>query len=227
MKRAEFNLTETITTDNSITFNIDTTNVDFNKTTAIKCTLNGQTKEVINNTVTFDGLNSNTEYQYLFTYDTKDKKDIETMVAGPVKSAKKTPTFGELTIEVKGNKLIFNPEISDPDEALDYYRIFINNTRNPYLGEPIEVKYDVTGLTQIEFDILISYNLNDGKGKIEKTEHVVHKLTNADEPTTPSDPVTPPTDDDKKKGCKKDLTALVVGIISLSTLGVVIKKREK
>ena len=35
------------------------------------------------------------------------------------------------------------------------------------------------------------------------------------------------TDDDKKKGCKKDLTALVVGMISLSTLGIVIKKREK
>ena len=66
MKRAEFNLSETITTDNSITFNIDTTNVDFNKITAIKCTLNGQTKEVINNTVTFDGLTSNTEYNYLY-----------------------------------------------------------------------------------------------------------------------------------------------------------------
>lgn len=226
MKRAEFNLTETITTDNSITFKIDTSNVDFNKTTTIKCTLNGQTKEVINNVVTFEGLTSNTEYQYLFTYDTSNKKDIETMVAGSVKSAKKIPTFGELTIEIKGNKLIFNPEIEDPDEALDYYRIFINNTRNPYLGEPIEIKYDTTGLTQIEFDILISYNLNDGKGKIQKTEHVVYKLTNADEPTTPNDPVTPPTDNDNKKGCKKDFTALVVGIISLSTLGVVIKKRE-
>ena len=227
MKRADFKLTETITTDKTITFNIDTTNVDFNKTTAIKCTLNGQTKEVVNGTVSFDNLNSNTEYEYLFTYDTKDKKDIETMVAGVINSAKQTPSFGNLTIEIKGNKIIFNPEISDPDEALDYYRIFFNDKRNPYLGEPIEITFDTTGLAQIEFDILISYNLNDGKGKIEKTEHVVHKLK-VDEPTDPSDPVTPPTTgDDKKKGCKKDLSLLVVGMISLSTLGVILKKREK
>ena len=224
MKRAEFNLTETITTDNSITFNIDTTNVDFNKTKAIKCTLNGVTKEVINNTVTFEGLNSNTEYQYLFTYDTANKKDIETMVAGPIKSAKKMPTFGDLNIEIKGNKIIFNPTIEDPDEALDYYRIFINNTRNPYLGEPIEVKYDTTGLSQIEFDILISYNLNDGKGKIEKTEHVVHKLKVDNQPT--DDPVTPPTDDEKK-GCKKDLSIFTLSTISLAGLLLVLKKREK
>ena len=223
MKRADFKLTETITTDKTITFNIDTTNVDFNKTTAIKCTLNGQTKEVVNGTVSFDNLNSNTEYEYLFTYDTKDKKDIETMVAGVINSAKQTPSFGNLTIEIKGNKIIFNPEISDPDEALDYYRILFNDKRNPYLGEPIEVTFDTTGLAQIEFDILISYNLNDGKGKIEKTEHVVHKLK-VDEPNTPE---VPTTGDDKKKGCKKDLSLLVVGMISLSTLGVILRKREK
>ena len=230
MKRADFNLTGTVTTDSTITFNIDTTNVDWSKTSAIKCTLNGETREVVDGKVSFDNLTSNTEFDYLFTYDTKDKKDIETMVAGVVKSAKKTPEFGELTIEVKGNKVIFNPEISDPDEALDYYRIFINNTRNPYLGEPIEVKYDTTGLKEIEFDILICYNLNDGKGKQDFTEHVVYKLE-VDEPSTDDPVVTPPVEDEEEKpeksGCKKDLTALVVGIISISTLGVVLKKREK
>ena len=145
---------------------------------------------------------------------------------GEINSAKKMPKFGDLGIEVKGNKLVFTPTIEDPDEALDYYRIFINNSRNPYLGEPIEVNYDVTGLAQIEFDILISYNLNDGKGKIETTEHVIHKLK-VDEPTTPTDPVTPPTDDDKKKGCKKDLSVFVVSTISLAGLAVLLKKREK
>ena len=227
MKEADFSIKEQNITDESIEFVLDTTGVDWNKTTAIKCNFDGQTKEVVDGKVKFENLTNNTTYKYSFIYDTKDQKGIETLLTGEINSAKKMPKFGDLNIEIFDNKIIFNPEISDPDEALDYYRIFINNTRNPYLGEPIEVKYDVTGLAQIEFDILISYNLNDGKGKIEKTEHVVHKLTNADEPTTPSDPVTPPTDDDKKKGCKKDLTALVVGIISLSTLGVVIKKREK
>ena len=125
--------------------------------------------------------------------------------------------------KVEGNKIIFNPSIEDPDEALDYYRILFNDKRNPYLGEPIEVTFDTTGLAQIEFDMLISYNLNDGKGKIETTEHVVHKLK-VDESTTPE---VPTTGDDKKKGCKKDLSLLVIGMISLSTLGVILKKREK
>jgi hypothetical protein len=116
-------------------------------------------------------------------------------------------SFGQLS----PNELRFN---------IYNYNFFVNNE---YKG----VRVSGYTLPGFRFTPTISYNLNDGKGKIEKTEHVVHKLTNADEPTTPSDPVTPPTDDDKKKGCKKDLTALVVGIISLSTLGVVIKKREK
>ena len=221
MKRADFNLTETSVTDTSISFTIDTSEVDFNKTTAIKCTLNGITKDVIDGKVTFDELTSNTQYDYVFTYDTKDKQNIETMVAGKITSGKKLPSFGQLTIETGTNKLIFTPEINDPDGALEYYRIFINEKRNPYLDEPIEVKYDLTNVTQIEFDILICYNLNDGKGKIEITEHKVYDLTTGkfigEEASS----------DSEKKGCKKELSALTIGLISLTTLVALIKKREE
>ena len=223
MKEADFSIKEKNITDKSIEFVLDTTDVDWNKTTAIKCKFDGQTKEVVDGKVKFENLTNNTTYKYEFMYDTKDNKNISTLLQGEINSAKKMPKFGDLEIEIKGNKIIFNPEISDPDEALDYYRILFNDKRNPYLGEPIEVTFDTTGLAQIEFDILISYNLNDGKGKIETTEHVVHKLK-VDEPTTPE---VPTTGDDKKKGCKKDLSLLVVGMISLSTLGVILKKREK
>ena len=221
MKRADFNLTETSVTDTSISFTIDTSEVDFNKTTVIKCTLNGITKDVIDGKVTFDELTSNTQYDYVFTYDTKDKQNIETMVAGKITSGKKLPSFGQLTIETGTNKLIFTPEINDPDGALEYYRIFINEKRNPYLDEPIEVKYDLTNVTQIEFDILICYNLNDGKGKIEITEHKVYDLTTGkfigEEASS----------DSEKKGCKKELSALTIGLISLTTLVALIKKREE
>ena len=247
MKEADFSIKEQNITDESIEFVLDTTGVDWSKTTAIKCKFNGQTKEVVDGKVKFDNLTNNSTYKYAFYYDTRTQKDIETLLAGEINSAKKTPTFGDLTIEVQGNKVIFNPTITDPDEALDYYRIFINNSRNPYLGEPIEVKYDTTGLKELEFDILICYNLNDGKGKQEFTEHVVHKLEvdepvppvedpvdpvppveKPDEPqnpTQPNEPSTPTTPE--KKGCKKDLTFLVMGIISLATLGILLKKREK
>ena len=224
MKEADFSIKEQNITDESIEFVLDTTGVDWTKTTAIKCHFDGQTKEVVDGRVKFENLTNNTTYKYTFSYDTKDNKNIETLLKGEINSAKKMPKFGELGIEIKGNKIIFNPTIEDPDEALDYYRIFINNTRNPYLGEPIEVKYDTTGLSQIEFDILISYNLNDGKGKIEKTEHVVHKLKVDNQPT--DDPVTPPTDDEKK-GCKKDLSIFTLSTISLAGLLLLLKKREK
>ena len=247
MKEADFSIKEQNITDESIEFVLDTTGVDWSKTTAIKCKFNGQTKEVVDGKVKFDNLTNNSTYKYAFYYDTRTQKDIETLLAGEINSAKKTPTFGDLTIEVQGNKVIFNPTITDPDEALDYYRIFINNSRNPYLGEPIEVKYDTTGLKELEFDILICYNLNDGKGKQEFTEHVVHKLEvdepvppvedpvdpvppveKPDEPQNPSQPNEPSTPTTpEKKGCKKDLTFLVMGIISLATLGILLKKREK
>ncbi|MBQ8292351.1 MAG: phosphodiester glycosidase family protein [Bacilli bacterium] len=226
MKRADFTLKETKITNNSITFNIDTTGVDFSTTTKIKCTLNGVTKEVVDGQVTFDNLTSNTAYEYMFSYDRKDKTDIETMVAGVIESAKKTPNFGELKIDVGTNKLIFTPEITDEDEALEYYRIFINNKRNPYLDEPIEVKYDLTNATIIEFDILICYNLNDGNGKVELTYHKKYDLTTN---SFISDEIEDPTDDkdEEKSGCKKELSALVLSAITLASTLVLLKKREK
>ncbi len=220
MKRADFNLTETITTDSSISFALDTSEVDFDQIKAIKCTLNGITKEVVDGKVSFDELTSNTEFTYLFTYDTIEKQNIETMVTGKVFSAKKQPTFGELKIETGTNKLIFTPEINDPDLALEYYRILINDKRNPYLDEPIEVKYDLTNVTQIEFDILTCYNLNDGQGKIEVNEHKVYDLTTGKF-------IEENQNTEKKTGCKKELNTLIVGIISLGVMVTLIKKRER
>ena len=223
----EFTISSTNILSDSITFNIDTTNTDLSKISNIKCTLNGITKNVVNNSVTFDGLTKNTPYQYSFTYDTVEKKDVETMLVGTIYTAKTTPTFGPLQIEVSSNKLIFTPSITDPDETLDYYRIFINNRREPYLDEPIEVKIDLTGLTTINFDVLISYNLNDGLGKQEKVESYIYNLetgvlTNVndiiDEPSVPND---------SKSGCKKDISTIIISLISLSSLLILFKNKNK
>ena len=53
----------------------------------------------------------------------------------------------------------------------------------------------------------------------------VEKPDEPQNPTQPNEPSTPTTPE--KKGCKKDLTFLVMGIISLATLGILLKKREK
>ena len=224
----EFTISSTNIFSDSITFNIDTTNTDLSKITNIKCTLNGVTKSVVNNSVSFDGLTNNTSYQYSFTYDTTDKKDVETMLAGTIYTAKTTPTFGPLKIDVESNKLIFTPSITDPEETLDYYRIFINNRREPFLDEPIVVKMDLTGLTTVSFDVLISYNLNDGLGKQEKVESYVYNLKTG-VLTNINDPVDEPTEeptDDKKSGCKKDVSAAIFCFVSLTSLLFIFRKRK-
>jgi hypothetical protein len=256
VKEDNFKVESKTVKNNEITLNLDTTAVDFNEVTSIKCTLNGITKEVVDNKVTFDGLDSNKEYEYKFTYDTKTANDIETMVVGSVFTSKQVPTFGELIAEVGSNKIIFTPTINDPDATLKYYRLFINDNREAYLEEPIEVKIDLTGLEKVEFDVLIAYDLNDGLGAIEITEKYVCILEtgkvylSGEEPDDPvdnptdnpgdnptddptDDPVDDPTDkpetpsDNKDSGCKKDLSIVLVSLISLSSLLILIKKREK
>ena len=227
MKQADFDVTSIESTDNMIAFNLDTTETDLNEVTKIKCTLNGVTKEVINNRVVFDGLESNKYYNYYFSYDSPTQTDIKTLLSGNIYTARITPTFGDLKIDVGENKITFTPSINDPDDALNYYRIFINNRREPFLDEPIEVKMDLTGLEEIKFDVLISYDLNNGLGKTEITKSYIYNIITKELKEDVVEEPIDPDNDDEKSGCKKDLSALVVSIISLSSLLILIKKREK
>jgi hypothetical protein len=227
MKQADFDVTSIESTDNMIAFNLDTTETDLNEVTKIKCTLNGVTKEVVNNRVVFDGLESNKYYNYYFSYDSPTQTDIKTLLSGNIYTARITPTFGDLKIDVGENKITFTPSINDPDDALNYYRIFINNRREPFLDEPIEVKMDLTGLEEIKFDVLISYDLNNGLGKTEITKSYIYNIITKELKEDVLEEPIDPDNDDEKSGCKKDLSALVVSIISLSSLLILIKKREK
>ena len=248
-KEDSFKVSNQEVKSNEISFTLDTTNVDFDEVTSIKCTLNGITKEVVNNKVTFDGLESNKEYNYSFKYDTNSGKNIETMLVGSIRTIKTIPTFGELKAEVGTNKITFTPSIIDPDGSLEYYRLFINDKREPYLEEPIQVSIDLTGLEKLEFDVLVGYNLNDGLGMVETTEKYVCILKtgmvylSGQEPDDPvddptDDPIDNPTDnpvDDpidvptepEKSGCKKDLSVVIISIISLSGLLILLKKNYK
>ena len=227
MKQADFDVTSIESTDNMIAFNLDTTETDLNEITKIKCTLNGVTKEVVNNRVVFDGLESNKYYNYYFSYDSPTEKDIKTLLSGNIYTAKITPIFGDLKIDVGENKIIFTPSINDPDGALNYYRIFINDRREPFLDEPIEVKMDLTGVEEVKFDVLISYDLNNGLGKTEITKSYIYNIITKELKEDVVEEPIDPDNDDEKSGCKKDLSALVVSIISLSSLLILIKKREK
>lgn len=225
-------------TANSLTLNIDTTNADMNKITKFYCTLNGVTKEVINNKVTFDGLNKMTEYSYSFSYDTASASKVDAMLTGVAKTGKNVPTIKDWNIEIKDNKVLFTPIIEDIDEAFEYIRIIVDGQRYPYIDEPIEIAI-TSDMKELEYILTYSYDLKDGKDKIVIEENKVLKLKD-EGPTPPDNPTTPPdnpgndnpgdnnqgNDNNKEKGCKKDALVLITSFVSLSTVLVLFRKRK-
>ena len=211
-------------TDSALTFNLNTDNVDKDVVTKLYCTLNGETKEIVDNKVTFDGLKSFTDYTYSFTYDTAKKKNNDGLVNGKVNTSKVLPTITDLQAEILDDKVIFTPVFNDPDAAFDYIRICIGDTRHPYLDEPIEIKIE-TGLTKLDYVLTYCYDLQDGKGRIVIEEEKTLVLKE-DEPT--DDPTDKPENpsDDKDSGCKKDVSMVIISLISLSSLLVLIRKRK-
>lgn len=233
-------------TDKTLTLNVNTDNADMSKIKKLYCTLNGVTKEVINNQVTFDGLTKLTDYSYAFTYDTDTVKNVDAMVSGIAKTSKTMPVLTDMKIDIKANKVIFTPIIDDPDEAFEYIRIMVGDQRYPYLYEPIEVPFE-EGLTKLEYVLTYCYNLQDGKDKVIIEEEKVLQLVEDDDDNKNDDPsvddpvVTPPNPDDdkpnqdtdnnnnnedKKSGCKKDALILISSLISLSTIFVLLRKRK-
>lgn len=215
-------------TSNSLTFKVNTDNADMNKIKHLYCTIDGVTKEVVNNQVTFDGLNKMTEYSYAFSYDTENAKNIDAMVSGTTKTAKTLPTINSLDIKVEDGTIIFNPIFDDPDLALEYIRIIIDGERYPYLDEPIEIEID-TNIKELEYILTYSYDLKDGKEKVVIEENKVLKLEDEEhsdplDPPTSIDPVDPGKDD--QSGCTKDLSLVILSLISLSTTLIFFKKRR-
>lgn len=224
-------------TANSLTLNINTDAADMTKIQKINCTLNGVTKEVINNKVTFEGLDKLTEYAYSFSYDTKDETNVDAMLNGVATTAKTMPTITDLKIEVKDEKVIFTPIIEDPDLAFEYIRIVIGDERYPYLDEPIEIEIEA-GLKKLEYTLTYSYDLKDGKDKVIVSEDKVLVLEEDDPSNEPGnepndDPSTDPTPEPSDpvetqpgKGCKDDASLLVISLISLSSALVLVRKRK-
>ena len=177
------------------------------------------------------------------------------MLYGNITTTKQIPTFGELKATVDVNKITFTPNINDLDGAVSSYVIKISDKEEIYTGTPIEIPLDLTDLNKVEFDVLVTYDLNDGLGLVETTEKYVCILEtgkvylSGEEPDDPvdnptdnptddpadnpaDDPVDEPTDKpvdpsiDKESGCKKDISMVIVSLISLSSLLVLIRKRK-
>ncbi|MBQ8292350.1 MAG: phosphodiester glycosidase family protein [Bacilli bacterium] len=225
-------------TDTSLTFNVNTSKADMTKITDIYCTVNGITEKVVDGKVTINGLEKMTEYTYSFTYDTKDASGVDAMLNGTTKTAKTLPQITDWKIDIKDDKITFEPIVEDPDEAIEYIRIIYNDERYPYIDEPIEIKLDTTSLDKIEYTVSIAYNLFDVNDTSKKvvTDEVKTLVLKEDKPTDPDDPDIPdplpdepeikPTPTPSKDGCKKELQVITLSIISLSCIALIFRKRK-
>lgn len=128
--------------------------------------LNNESKEVINNTVTFTNLKANTTYQYeyIIYYEGVYKTYVKT---GVIKTIKVTPFVKSCHITIYDNEMYFEVDIYDPNSAL--LRKNLQYLDKSYTINKKQVLIsDYHSFTLTELKIVLSYDLNDEKGRIDE-----------------------------------------------------------
>ncbi len=206
-------------TEKEITLTIDTSEFDMENVSNIYCYLDGQRKPFENNQVTFKQLDGNSSYDYYITFDRGTLKDIDAIVHGTATTSKKALKFGGIDIDVDltENKVTFTPSLEDVDGVLDYFRIYVGDKAEAYIGEPITFKFGAD-IYELEYSYVYTFDLNDGKGM--QTVEVKDIITIKEKPVEET-PVEEP-----ETGCKKDLLAVVISLISLVSTLLLFRKRK-
>lgn len=141
----------------SIKFNL---NVKEDNITKLYIKLNNETKAVINNQVEFTNLSPNTPYKYQYLYE-KDGTLITSPSINSIYTAKRTPILDHLEITRVDNNVTIKPIFTDPDKAITYVRIILNEEpKNLYKDEVIYE--NVTDIDLHNIQIIYRYDVNDG-----------------------------------------------------------------
>ena len=156
-------------TQNSATFTLDTENIDPRVIKAY-VEMGEQRYEFVNGSAVINGLNSNTKYSYLVSYQTRGGEVIPTTTIAAFTTLKQVPTvqLGEFTSdeEYLYPKLIIN----DPDHALMMARIKVNNRNYNYdLDDDTKVlKIAIPkDATSIDCYVSFAYSLGDRQPNVE------------------------------------------------------------
>ncbi len=161
VKDEDYKVESISNTTDSITLKFNTEKVDFNKIKAIKVVLNNETKEVVNNEVTFTGLTKNTEYEYTVCHDTETQKNLSSTIKGTAHTSKVVPEIKDFELTYDDNNLYLKSNHVDVDSAISAISVEVNERRYTYYEDkgvtiPLSVFSD-----NLTYKITFRYNLND------------------------------------------------------------------
>jgi hypothetical protein len=177
----------------------------------VKVTVNGVTKDVIGNTVTFDNLSKKSTYNVEYTYKLSREgvtKDM-TGIAQQVTTGKQMPSLTNLACQLEGDYYVFTYELNDPDSAVTFLSVnFEDGVEYPAKNETTYKlsKSKVTG--EPDFTIEVNYNLLSSLPEATK----LYQMVKATIPETPEPPVQPAT------GCNYASITLFNQILGLSVI---------
>ncbi len=168
VKEPVINQQVTLKTTNSINLTVNVLETNNHPIQKLFVKINGEVKEVINNAVSFDGLESNTSYVYEFIYEDETEDSIRLINSGIITTAKKMPKFVEIDFKEEGSNLKITPDFNDPDYAVTGTYISINGTKY-FTSNGVANINNKTYNDEDEIFLYYEIVLNDGNPKKIKT----------------------------------------------------------
>lgn len=127
--------------------------------------LNDQMKKVVGGVVEFTELTPNTEYSYKF-YGYNEGEYFDLVIEDKTSTSKRMPTISPLRVELSEGTLYVYVVITDPDTAVIRNSIQIGE-RNIIISKNKAVFSDFIGSALSGLSVNLSYDLNDGAGRID------------------------------------------------------------
>ena len=156
-----------IASTNSLTLNVNIKNDNSHDISELYILLNDQARKVENNIVTFENLDSNTEYPYFIEYKDSLGEVTRIITSGRLKTYKMTPTFEGIEVIERADKFEFIVKFTDEDAAsgFDKAELKLDGKSFGYLynGQKSVLKKYIQDFNTITLTTFI--NIGDGNNK--------------------------------------------------------------
>lgn len=163
-------------TSDSISFVVDVKE-KIEKYNDLYIDLNGVKKQVVDGKVTFDDLETFTDYVYSF-YAKVDEEYVSIVYQGKIKTPKQKPVIDGVNISIIETNGVEKYEVemilSDPNNSITYAVLIVGENKYWANGNKFAYSIDKMNLgNSIDWYIEINYNLQSGEGiKKEKIENI-------------------------------------------------------
>ena len=167
---------EVKSTSDSVSFIVDVKK-QIEKYNDLYIDLNGVKKQVVDGKVTFDDLETFTDYVYSF-YAKVDEEYVSIVYQGKIKTPKQKPVIDGVNISIIETNGVEKYEVemilSDPNNSITYAVLVVGENKYWANGNKFAYSIDKMNLgNSIDWYIEINYNLQSGEGiKKEKIENI-------------------------------------------------------